>query len=58
MKAFDETYADQDFKQQIAEARNGWMAQVPAPHQPDLRVEGLSGSVLARLLRALTGRRN
>ena len=58
MKSFDETYADQDFKQQIAEAREGWMAQIPAPRQPDLRVEGLDGSVFARILRVLSGRRS
>jgi hypothetical protein len=57
MKSFDETYADHDFTQQIAEARAGWMAQVPLPPQPDLRVEGLDGSLIARVLRRLTGGR-
>lgn len=57
MKSFDETYADQDFTQQIAEARAGWMDQVPAPSQPDLSVEGLDGSLFARVLRVLSGRR-
>jgi len=58
MKSFDETYADQDFKEQIAAAQSGWMAQVPHPGQPDLNVEGLRGSFLVRLFCALTGRRN
>jgi hypothetical protein len=58
MKSFDETYADQDFQEQIAEARAGWMAQVPHATQPDLNVEGLRGSFVVRLLGALAGRRN
>jgi hypothetical protein len=56
MKAFDQTYADQDFKQQIEQARAGWMAQVPRDRQPDLNVDGLRGSLLARLIGALIGR--
>lgn len=56
MKAFDQTYADQDFKQQIEQARAGWMAQVPRDRQPDLNVDGLRGSLLARLIGALSGR--
>jgi len=58
MKSFDETYADQDFQRQIAEAQVGWMADVPRSAQPDLGVEGLRGSLLARLLGALRGRRD
>lgn len=56
MKAFDQTYADQDFKQHIEQARAGWMAQVPHDRQPDLNVDGLRGSLLARLIGALSGR--
>jgi hypothetical protein len=56
MKAFDQTYADQDFKQQIEQARAGWMEQVPRDRQPDLDVDGLRGSLLARLIGALSGR--
>ena len=56
MKSFDQTYADHDFKQQIEQARAGWMVQVPRERQPDLNVEGLRGSLLARLLGALSGR--
>jgi hypothetical protein len=55
MKAFDQTYADQDFKQQIEHARVGWMTQVPHDRQPDLDVDGLRGSLLARLLGAFSG---
>ncbi|NNC64121.1 MAG: hypothetical protein HKN84_05000 [Gammaproteobacteria bacterium] len=53
MKTFDETYADRDFQQQIAFARESWMDQVPRPAQPDLDVEGLSTSFVGRLLRVL-----
>jgi hypothetical protein len=56
MKSFDETYADQDFKQQMAQARSGWMSLVPQSAQPDLRVEGLHGGVFSRLLGLLGGR--
>lgn len=56
MKSFDQTYADQDFKQHIEQARAGWMAQVPHERQPDLSVEGMRGSLLARLIAALCGR--
>lgn len=58
MQSFDETYADQEFQQRIADARASWMGQVPESSEPDLGVEGLKGSVLSRLLNALTGRRN
>lgn len=57
MKSFDETYADHEFQQQIAEAQLGWMKQVPQGNQPDLDVEGLSGSLLSRVLGSLTGKR-
>jgi hypothetical protein len=57
MKAFDETYADPEFQRQVAAARAGWMARVPRPQRPDLEVPGLSGSLFARLLGALTGKR-
>lgn len=57
MKAFDETYADQDFKHQLDQARAGWMTQVPRAQQPDLNVEGLRGSLFARFVSALCGRR-
>jgi hypothetical protein len=56
MKAFDQTYSDQEFKREIEQARAGWMAQVPRDRQPDLNVDGLSGSLLARLIGVLTGR--
>jgi len=56
MKSFDQTYADQDFKQHIEQARTGWMKQVPRERQPDLMVEGLRGSLLARLIGAICGR--
>ena len=49
MKAFDETYADQDFERVLAEARTGWMSDVPRAAQPDLAVEGLSGTLIGRL---------
>ena len=55
MKSFDQTYADQDFKQHIEQARAGWMTQVPGEQQPDLNVEGLRGSLLARLIGAFCG---
>ena len=57
MKAFDETYADKDFKQQLDQARAGWMAQIPTPPQPDLRVDGLNGTLLSRVLGVFGGRR-
>ena len=57
MKAFDETYADQDFKQQIEQARAGWMTQVPRDRQPDRDVDGLRGSLIGRLIGAFSGRR-
>lgn len=53
MKTFDQTYADQDFKEHIDQARAGWMQQVPRDRQPDLNVEGLRGSLLARLISAI-----
>ncbi len=56
MKSFDQTYADQDFKQYIEQARAGWMTQVPRERHPDLNVEGLRGSLLARLIGAFCGR--
>lgn len=56
MKSFDQTYADQDFKQHIEQASAGWMAQVPLDRQPDLNVEGMRGSLLARLIGVLCGR--
>ena len=56
MNSFDQTYADQDFKQHIEQARAGWMKQVPRERQPDLNVEGLHGSLFARLIGALFGR--
>lgn len=57
MKAFDETYADQDFQRQLERARAGWMDGVPRSHQPDLNVEGLRGSLFARVVSALCGQR-
>lgn len=56
MKKFDETYADQDFERELAKARAGWMTQVPRASQPDLKVEGLSNSLVAIVLGTLTGR--
>jgi len=58
MPSFDDTRADQDFQQRIAQARAGWMDQIPEAGEPDLGVEGLRGSMLVRLLNALKGRRN
>jgi hypothetical protein len=57
MKSFDETYADGDFQQQLDRARTAWMTRVPRPEQPDLDVDGLHGSLFARVIAALTGRR-
>jgi hypothetical protein len=57
MKSFDETYADRDFEQQLERSRVAWMSRVPRAEQPDLEVDGLSGSVLGRIVAALTGRR-
>jgi hypothetical protein len=57
MKTFDETYADSDFKQHLDQAQSGWMAQVPRNRQPDLHVEGLRGSLLARVLSVFSGQR-
>jgi hypothetical protein len=57
MKAFDDTYADQDIQRQLAQARTEWMAGVPRAEQPDLNVEGLRGSLFARLVSALCGQR-
>jgi hypothetical protein len=56
VKKFDETYADQDFERELAKARAGWMTQVPRASQPDLKVEGLSNSLVAIVLGTLTGR--
>jgi hypothetical protein len=56
MKTFDQTYADHEFKQHIEQARTGWMAQVPSERQPDLKVDGLRGSLLARLIGVFCGR--
>jgi hypothetical protein len=58
MKAFDQTYADAEFEQQLAPAKDGWMATVPRPQQPDLEVAGLRRSFLARILGVLTGQRD
>jgi hypothetical protein len=55
MQSFDETYADQEFQQRIAKARAGWMDQVPTARELDLGVEGLRGSLLTRLFKALKG---
>jgi hypothetical protein len=57
MKSFDETYADRDFEQQLDRARTAWMTSVPQAEQPDLEVDGLSGSLLGRALAALASRR-
>lgn len=57
MKAFDETYADQDFERALTEARQGWMSEVPRASQPDLGVEGLSGTLIGRLVGLFAGRR-
>ena len=57
MKTFDETYADQEFQQAIAEAQSGWMSQVPRAAQPDLAVEGLRGGLVSRLLGVFGGGR-
>jgi len=57
MKAFDQTYADPEFQQQLQAARAGWMARVPRPRQPDLEVAGFTGSILSRIAAVLTGRR-
>jgi hypothetical protein len=56
VKKFDETYADRDFERELAKARAGWMAEVPRASQPDLKVEGLSNSLVAIVLGTLTGR--
>jgi hypothetical protein len=56
VKKFDETYADRDFERELAKARAGWMTQVPRASQPDLKVEGLSNSLVAIVLGTLTGR--
>ena len=58
MPSFDETRADQDLQQQIAHARAGWMDQASETDEPDLGVEGLRSSVLARIVDLLKGRRN
>lgn len=58
MKSFDETYADHEFQQQIADAQRGWMTQVPQGRQPDLDVEGLTGSLFTRVLGKLSGKRS
>jgi hypothetical protein len=58
MQSFEDTRADQEFQQRIAQARAGWMDRLPAANELDLRVEGLRGSLLRRLVYALQGRRN
>jgi hypothetical protein len=58
MPSFDDTRSDQEFQQRIAQARAGWMDQIPDTREPDLGVEGLRGSMFVRLLNALKGRRN
>ena len=57
MKSFDQTYADHEFEKQLEHAKRDWMASIPRAVDPDLDVEGLSGSIFARLLASLTGRR-
>lgn len=57
MKSFDDTYADQEFQQQMAQAQSGWMSQIPRSPQPDLSVEGLRGGIVSRLLGLLGGGR-
>jgi len=58
MQSFEETRADHEFQQRIAQARADWMEQVPDAKEPDLGVEGLRSSVLTRLLSALKGQRS
>jgi hypothetical protein len=57
VKTFEDTLADQDFERALAEARTGWMKEVPRASQPDLSVEGLTDSLVGRLIGALSGRR-
>ena len=49
MLDFDKTYTDSDFKQQIRQADQQWMAQY-ARREPDLDIDGLQPSLLSRLL--------
>jgi hypothetical protein len=58
MQSFEETRADKEFQQHIAQARGGWMTEVPSSGEPDLGVEGLRSSLLAKFLSALRGRRD
>ena len=46
---FDETYTDKDFEHRFKQANTDWMAEV-ARREPDLRVDGMRGSLMSRLL--------
>jgi hypothetical protein len=45
----DDTYTDLEFKKRLAEANRDWIGQCAA-REPDLFVDGYTGSLLARLL--------
>ena len=47
--AFDNTYTDQEFKRRLEKANDDWIAKA-ARREPDLTVDGLRGSLIARLL--------
>lgn len=49
MPAFDMTYTDADFQQEIRRADTEWMAQHARP-EPDLDVDGLKPGPLSWLL--------
>jgi hypothetical protein len=46
----DDTYTDLEFKKRLAQANRDWIGQFAA-REPDLFVDGFTGSFLSRLLR-------
>ena len=54
---FDVTLTDKDFKKDFVHQDADWLAAT-RPAEPDLEVDGLSNSLLARLFAFLSGARN
>ena len=48
----DDTYTDVEFQRKFVEANRDWIGQIKAP-EPDLCVDGLSSTLLGRLLHLL-----
>jgi hypothetical protein len=52
---FDDTYTDHDFKRRLTEGNRDWIPHT-GRREPDLVVDGLDNSLLARLIGLFKGR--